>query len=64
MAKRAVSKTDAFILRVPGTMGTVIWKQLMKKLPYGVEVVGDPWDVLAPGSVKNFTAHFRRKGEL
>lgn len=62
VAKRAVNKADAFILRVPGTMGTVIWKQLMrKKLPYGVEVVGDPWDVLAPGSVKNFLRPILRR---
>ena len=62
VAKQSVQEADAFILRVPGTMATVIWKQLMrKKLPYGVEVVGDPWDSLAPSNVKSFLLPFLRK---
>lgn len=44
---------DAYILRVPGMVGNILWRQLVKaKIPYGVEVVGDPWDALAPGTVK------------
>lgn len=47
-AAAAVSQADAFMLRVPGMMGTLIWKELRKRqLPYGVEVVGDPWEALA-----------------
>jgi len=53
LAKRAVREADVFILRVPGTIGTLLWRHLMKnKIPYGVEIVADPWDSLAPGSVK------------
>ena len=41
----------AVILRVPSIIGTAAAKYLLKvKRSYGVEVVGDPWDVFAPGS--------------
>jgi glycosyltransferase involved in cell wall biosynthesis len=44
----AVRQAEAFILRIPGTMGSLVSKQLRKRnIPYGVEVVGDPWDALA-----------------
>jgi glycosyltransferase involved in cell wall biosynthesis len=44
-ASQAVSLADAFLLRVPGQMGNLIWRELRKRhLPYGVEVVGDPWE--------------------
>ena len=54
LAKQALQQeVTAFILRVPGTVGSILWRQLMKnKIPYGVEVVGDPWGALAPGCVK------------
>lgn len=45
---------DAFVLRVPGTVGTMLWRRLRKlRRPYGVEVVGDPLDALAPGAVRS-----------
>ena len=41
----------AVICRVPGAIGTIAGKYLTrKKRSYGVEVVGDPLDVFAPGS--------------
>ena len=44
----------AYICRVPGQIGSLIIPELRKKgLPYGVEVVGDPWDVFAPGAVRH-----------
>jgi phosphatidylinositol alpha-1,6-mannosyltransferase len=52
LARQAVTAADAFMLRVPGTLGTVLWRQLMRTgTPYGVEVAGDPWDVFGPGAV-------------
>ncbi len=54
LARAAVDKADAFNLRVPGTLSNQLWRQLRKRnIPYGIEVVGDPWDALAPGSVKS-----------
>lgn len=51
-AKRAVGAADAFILRT-GPAGTLLWNCLMKKnIPYGIEVVADPWEGLSAGNVK------------
>jgi glycosyltransferase involved in cell wall biosynthesis len=51
---RAVQNGDAVILRVPGRIGTCVESHLRKmKRPYGVEVVGDPYDVFAPGGVRH-----------
>lgn len=46
------ANSDATIIcRVPGMIGTTAAKYLIpKNRPYGVEVVGDPQDVFAPGS--------------
>lgn len=54
MAKNAIDKADAFILRVPGTVPNLLWDCLKKKnIPYGIEVVGDPWESLSLASVKS-----------
>ena len=51
---KAVQNDDAVILRVPGRIGTCVESRLRKtKRPYGVEVVGDPYDVFAPGAVSH-----------
>jgi glycosyltransferase involved in cell wall biosynthesis len=51
---KAVQNNDAVILRVPGRIGTCVESQLRKmRRPYGVEVVGDPYDVFAPGGVRH-----------
>jgi glycosyltransferase involved in cell wall biosynthesis len=61
LAKLISEQYDAFILRVPGTMSSLLWHQLIaKKKPYGVEVVGDPWDVFSPGSLKTKLRPFLR----
>ena len=40
---------DAYICRVPGNIGTITAECLKKKgIPYGLEVVGDPWESLSP----------------
>ncbi|MDQ2178547.1 glycosyltransferase [Marinifilum sp. D714] len=56
----------AYILRVPGKIGTLYGRELKKRnIPYAVEVVGDPWDVFAPGSVKHILSPlFRVTGYL
>ena len=44
-------KNNAYILRVPGMIGVMAAQVLKnKRLPFAVEVVGDPWDVYAPNS--------------
>ncbi len=51
----AVSAADAFILRIPGMMGFLVGRELIhRKIPYGVEVVGDPWDALGACSGRSW----------
>jgi len=48
---RALDDASAFVLRVPGNIGTLVWRQLAREgRPYGLEVVGDPFDVYSPGA--------------
>lgn len=53
-----------YICRVPGEIGTLMARHLKKSgMPYGVEVVGDPWDVFAPGAVRHpLRVYFRYRG--
>jgi glycosyltransferase involved in cell wall biosynthesis len=45
LSQKAIDVADAFILRIPGTMGTLLWKELVRrKIPYGIEVVGNSRD--------------------
>jgi len=45
LAKQATEEADAFILRVPGRIGTLLWHELVKRrIPYGVEVMGSSVD--------------------
>jgi glycosyltransferase involved in cell wall biosynthesis len=52
-ARHCIEQCDAYILRVPGLVGRLVWKEI-KRLgrPYALEVVGDPWDALGPQSVR------------
>jgi glycosyltransferase involved in cell wall biosynthesis len=57
----AVEPGDAVILRIPGTLGSLLAPRLVReRRPFGVEVVGDPYDVFAPGSVKHIARPFFR----
>jgi glycosyltransferase involved in cell wall biosynthesis len=50
----AITSDEAFILRVPGMIGSLAFKYLRKaRYPVGLEVVGDPHDVFAPGAAKH-----------
>lgn len=48
--RSAVSPSDALICRIPSAIAAGLLAQIGER-PYGVEVVGDPWDVFAPGAV-------------
>ena len=53
-ARNAVGASDAVILRVSSQISQCIEPALRQTgQPYAVEVVADPYDVFAPGSVKN-----------
>ncbi len=48
------ARAQAVIARVPGQVGTsLLWALRLRRHPYGVEVVGDPHDVFAPGAVRH-----------
>lgn len=52
--RAAINAVDAVILRVPSRIAAIIHPVLLRTgHPYGVEVVGDPYDVFAPGNVKH-----------
>jgi len=54
-AVRSALKTEAaVILRVPSRIGAHLERWLLhSRRPYGVEVVGDPYDVFAPGAFRH-----------
>lgn len=61
-ARQAVEECDAHILRVPGLVSGLVWRELRKrKKPYALQVVGDPWDALGPGTLAGiFRPAFRQ----
>lgn len=51
---KAIDKCDAYVLRIPGAIGQLAWKVLRQRgLPFALEVVADPWDILSPGATKS-----------
>ena len=60
----AVEKSDAYILHVPGLIGRLAGAEIRRlRMPYALEVVGDPWDAFAPGAWPSmFRPVFRRVG--
>jgi glycosyltransferase involved in cell wall biosynthesis len=51
--ENVIGNCNAYILRLPCVLGTLMWHYLMQeKHPYAVEVVADPWDAFSPGGVK------------
>ncbi|MDO8484536.1 MAG: glycosyltransferase family 4 protein [Candidatus Limnocylindrales bacterium] len=59
--QQSIVPVDAYLLRVPGTLGTLAWRKLKQiAYPYGVEVLGDPYDVFAPGAVRHPLRPFLR----
>jgi phosphatidyl-myo-inositol dimannoside synthase len=51
IARHAIEECDAYLLRVPGVVSQMVWREIarVKKL-YALEVVGDPWEALGPGT--------------
>lgn len=56
--KKVISKIilpgNAYILRLPGNIGNLAASLLQKKnIPYGVEIVGDPYEVFSKNGIKH-----------
>lgn len=64
--KRTISRgindfTGPIICRIPGNIGDIAISHLVKiKRGYAVEVVGDPWDLFAPGVLNHPLRRFLR----
>jgi glycosyltransferase involved in cell wall biosynthesis len=58
--RKALSRTGAIILRAPSPIAHCLQQELALGRPFGVEVVGDPYEVFAPGSVKHPMRPFLR----
>jgi glycosyltransferase involved in cell wall biosynthesis len=49
--REAVTNCDAYILRVPGLVGRLAWREIRRQgKRYALEVVGDPWDAFGPST--------------
>jgi glycosyltransferase involved in cell wall biosynthesis len=53
LARALLDEVQAVHLRVPCFVGGYVWRALEPGRPYGVEVVGDPYDMFVPGSVRH-----------
>ena len=61
IARHAIAECDAYLLRVPGIVGQMVWREIVRaKKRYAAEVLGDPWDALSPGSWPNISRPFFR----
>jgi glycosyltransferase involved in cell wall biosynthesis len=53
VVREHLDEVEAVHLRVPCFVGSLVWRALERGRPYGVEVVGDPYDVFTAGSVRH-----------
>lgn len=54
MCREVAAGPAAVLMIAPGTLGHLARKSLQsRRHPYAVEVVGDPWDVFSPGTVRH-----------
>jgi len=62
IARHAITECSAYLLRVPGLVSQMVWREIVcAKKPYAVEVVGDPWDALSPGTWPNISRPIFRR---
>jgi glycosyltransferase involved in cell wall biosynthesis len=51
IARQAINDCDAYLLRMPGLVSQMVWREILHaKKPYALEVMGDPWDLFGPGT--------------
>lgn len=58
--RKVLEGSDAIILRVASPIASFVQRQLAPTRPFAVEVVGDPYEVFAPGSVSHPLRAFLR----
>jgi len=60
VVRAALKRCPAVVLRLPCPIGTLVWKNLPSGAPYGVEVVGDPWEGFSAVGMKTLGRVFYR----
>jgi phosphatidylinositol alpha-1,6-mannosyltransferase len=51
IAHHSIKECGAYLLRMPGLVGQMVWREIVRaKKPYALEVMGDPWDAFSPGT--------------
>jgi len=62
IARQAIVECSGYLLRVPGLVSQMVWREIVHaKKPYALEVVGDPWDALSPGTWPNISRPIFRR---
>jgi glycosyltransferase involved in cell wall biosynthesis len=66
VARDAIAECNSHLLRVPGLVGQMVWREIVDaKKPYALEVMGDPWDLFGPGTWPHISRPiFRRLATL
>ena len=60
--RQAINEVDTLLLRVPGAIGQLVWREIRGSgRPYALEVVADPWDMFSPGAVPSIVRPFVRR---
>ena len=55
VAQAAITHYSSYILRMPGLVGQLVWSEIVRlKKPYAIEMLGDPWEALSPGTRTSF----------
>jgi glycosyltransferase involved in cell wall biosynthesis len=50
----AAAECEAYVLRIPGLIAYLAWREVARRgRPYALEVLGDPWEALGPGTVRS-----------
>lgn len=62
LIKKYISRFECAIFRIPGVVANAVLKQYEKTgKPYAIEVVVDPWEYFAKGTVQGITRPFVRR---
>lgn len=62
LIKKYISKFECAIFRIPGVVANAVLKKFEKTgKPYAIEVVVDPWEYFAKGTVQGITRPFVRR---
>jgi phosphatidyl-myo-inositol dimannoside synthase len=56
IARHVITECGAYLLRLPGIVSQMVWSEIVRaKKPYALEVMGDPWEALGPGTWPNIS---------